>query len=802
MSKYSKSILSVFGFLVVFLLVFQLPDHAADNSHDYGSQAAIEYWVKSKLAFGTDVIQNVGPYGFVMYPSIYTGFLDGQKLIINVALTSLFAYLILNLSSGRTKVQNFVLIMLAALFAYQDAFYYVLFWMLAHSLYQKDNKFIQVILITSLALLGQAKGTFFVLSVFLIAAITAGHILKKEYRPAITKIGVYIVAFIVLWLIAGQTLVAIPKYVEAIFSFTSGYNEAMQFYEGEKTTLYGMILLSLLLIISLAKTLEKNKSEYSRGDLYFFCIIEILMLFVIWKHAYVRADGHVLTLIYYAAIVSFISIWRLEPEFKLKGISQITNNRMGLNAFKTVTTVLVLYIAYADFQSLNMISLNHHVNGKINEIAKKINAIKHPFDYADTLDKQKGIHISRMQAIKFKEMVGSEKVSYVGMLPGFMVYNDFNYMPTPSTISFTAWNETALRKDAEFFSSEKTRPKFVIFSAQTIDNRFVPQDDSLAKLELLNGYNPILYENENILFSKNESSNQYSFAKISEYGKQVGDWIDVPETNEPIWLTIDFDKSIVSRIGALLYKSPEYMFEYKTNDGQLYQEKLVPSIAGTGFLISPLISTNNELLAAKSEPEYQKYLRGESNALKKVIGFRIKCGRLENICNKNYHVEFSKVAGLGLGNIDSKMAAILYASILDFNADIISYDTKYPTRKVNWESKDVTLFHAPSKLVLRKSRGNYKLTGYYGMLPTAYESGGSSDGVLLTIKFQSIGENVDENAILFQKKLDPVKNIQDRGLKALAINLPVSAGEIILDAKVDSFKQDHFVLYSISIERQ
>lgn len=788
----------IFWFFVLFLLTLALPDHAADNGHDYGSQAAIEYWIKSKLAFGIDVIQNVGPYGFISYPSTYTGVLDTQKLVINIGITALFVYLVLNLSASRAKTVQAILFVLVALFAYQDTFFYALFWMIAYTLLHNNDRLKGAVLIAALALLAQAKGTFLTLSIFLIGVLAIRHIIRNEYAQAFAKVGIYVFAFTSLWYAAGQSLTAIPQYVVGVLSFTSGYNEAMQIYEAPKTTLYGAALVLSMAAISFARVRSTNTPGILRSDTYLFFIIESLLLFVIWKHSYVRADGHVLVLIYYATIISFISIWHLRPELKASGVTYFADSTKRLVSFKVIVTVLVLAFAYADFKSLRLFTLKQHFAGRLSELERKISAIQHPLEYSEQLNKQLARNAELMQTKLFKEAVGEHKVSYVGMFPGSLVYNRFNYIPTPSTISFAAWNKAALQRNAEFFINAKTRTKYVIFSAHTIDNRFVPQDDSLAKLELLNRYDPLLYENDNVLLSLNESLNNYDLLKLGQISSGIGHWIEVPPSDDPIWLAIEFDQSIMSRIGALLYKPAAYTFEYKTSDGQVHKQRLLPRIAQVGFLVAPLISTSTEFVAVKAKLEYQRYLQGKSNALSRVVSFRISCGQLEAICNKSYRAEFSRVTGLRLGNVDPPRAKRLYASLLNVNADVVDYDAKYPVRTVNWDGKDVTLFHAPSRLVLQKNSHDNKFKIDYGMLPTAYESGGKSNGVFFTITFRSAQRNIR----LFQQKLDPARNLRDRGLKTTTIDLPIGAGDIVLNVdSIGEFQFDHFFLYKSSLDR-
>ena len=72
--------LAGYGLLALLLLAF--PTHSFDTRHDFSSHAAAEYYAAHHFQFGTQVYQNIGPYGFVHYASTYSGYLHGQKTLL------------------------------------------------------------------------------------------------------------------------------------------------------------------------------------------------------------------------------------------------------------------------------------------------------------------------------------------------------------------------------------------------------------------------------------------------------------------------------------------------------------------------------------------------------------------------------------------------------------------------------------------------------------------------------------------------------------------------------------------------
>ena len=109
-------------FIFLFLTLLQLPNTLVKNEHDLGSQAAYEYWLSNGFRYGIDFFQNVGPYGFLNYPHIYSGFFFFTKILLNAFLVFCLLYL-----SPKLNLKVF-LIFLFSLWLYEkaDVFIYIL----------------------------------------------------------------------------------------------------------------------------------------------------------------------------------------------------------------------------------------------------------------------------------------------------------------------------------------------------------------------------------------------------------------------------------------------------------------------------------------------------------------------------------------------------------------------------------------------------------------------------------------------------------------------------------------------------
>ena len=95
---------------------------------------------------------------------------------------------------------------------------------------------------------------------------------------------------------------------------------------------------------------------------------------------------------------------------------------------------------------------------------------------------------SRMQLVKIQNIVKNETIGYFGLHPGVMVYNNFNYISSPASISFISWNKSISKADRIFYQKNKKAPLYLIFDLQSIDGRLPSLDSSLSQLEIFHRY--------------------------------------------------------------------------------------------------------------------------------------------------------------------------------------------------------------------------------------------------------------------------------------------------------------------------
>jgi len=302
---------SIIVFAVIFFATFHLPENVVSNIHDAGSQATLEYFLIHHFSYGEDVIQNVGPYGFVAYPDVFTGMLDLPKLILNLLLSGLIAFMATRwFHKFQSTLASLVWIIAICSMAIHDAVLYLLVFLLCQELFlttdghNKKYSFGRALYVVSLAFLALMKGTFFFIGIFaLLGCVVSSFARNKGIYGAVDFV-IFFSAVILLWILAGQSVDALLLYPKVAIEFSSGYNEAMTIYEHSAVTIAGFLVLSMLSFGVIIRDIEIRR--WTRIPL---ILVQLLIIFVAWKHGFVRADGHVQVFFSFAMAASVMVFW-------------------------------------------------------------------------------------------------------------------------------------------------------------------------------------------------------------------------------------------------------------------------------------------------------------------------------------------------------------------------------------------------------------------------------------------------------------------------------------------------------------
>ncbi len=659
-------------FLFMFLAIIPLPMHVPADDWDSGSQASYDFWTAHRMQYGVDFVQNVGPYGFIDFPDLYDGFLVVEKLIATIVLTAALVALVIfvskHLAPKATKWFFYLAVVMFSpasrinpIYITADAQLYLLTLLIACALYVIESRFWIAVLLAILGLLSLSKGTFLFLALPIVAFAFIHHAIHRRRGTAAMVPAIYGASVISFWVLSGQQFTNIPAFLEATIQFVRGYNEAMilNYYRSNLPNLLGaftflyLIFGMALSVVPSIRSLPKT-SLISRLGL---TLVELFLLLVLWKHGFARSEPCHNILAYQFLTIAAVPLLFFPSQVQASSTNLFKKISVPVIAWSLLCWLCLIEVNFFQFPA----APDSLLKKTISRITDNVHMCFDLPNHMKGLDAKLQQSIANMQLPRINAITGNKQACYWGMHAAPMLYNRFSYLTMPATISFAACNQWIMEKDAAFFHDDATSPQYLLYTIEKSDlgMHFVPQDDALAQLEIFQHYDPLLIEKGRILLKRRNapSATLESIGTTKTY--PLTTWIDVPaDTPDPLRVVIhlrsDGPSAVFEMLFKTLFRSPIYAIEYKGSDGSIHQAPFVPTMAESGFLIAPLISSNEELLAAYSPDEYRAYRSNKSKTLGRVLAFRIIC--LGNhFAAQEMSVSFQVVHGLEFGRIDREI---------------------------------------------------------------------------------------------------------------------------------------------------
>ena len=280
-------------FLALFPLAVSPTLYTVVDNHWLGSEAAYDYWIVNNFQWGKEIIQNIGPLGFIHFPLSFTGYLDYENALTNFALSGILVILVIYISSlFPSKIAGIIFLSLFAFFnsakkaivfsMSSEVNHYLLPLLIAYFLFLSPPYLVICFLLVTLAAMSLGKGMFLFVSPMIVGMVALHFLLQKKTFLSLIIMFVYIFSVVVFWVLAGQDIVNFYNFVRGSIAFSHGYNDSMTKFD----TLLPLIMTCVLFFIICTKVIvAKNWSNIkhisnaeivSRGMLAF---IEMFILF-------------------------------------------------------------------------------------------------------------------------------------------------------------------------------------------------------------------------------------------------------------------------------------------------------------------------------------------------------------------------------------------------------------------------------------------------------------------------------------------------------------------------------------------
>lgn len=562
--------------LIYFIPYPVFPTPGLDASWNFVLSEALS----QKLIFGKDIIFTYGPYGLIathlFYPSTYKLMLIGSLFIgvgysamlltimnqKNDSLWILACSLIFIILPGPHDVVYLLYPFLWALIVYN-------FLTIKDSL-QKDillKKTNLLIFLTTipLGLLPLIKGTFLIISAALISLTAIMMCLNKHKKMAASIIIIPVFSMLFFWQLAKQPIFALPHYFLNLVPIMSGYSEAMS-TAADSSTIILYLIASLCILMAIL--LEANSNKKLKTYLF---LSTSIFLFIAFKESFTRGDnGHVMAACSVLIFGPLLLIVILKNRYSF--IFLILSALIGFFILPNTSRIADFITNFEGIYKMPVLNL---------ELARK-NRLLHGYNNA----------LAQIRSsCAVPNLEGSTDIYPYDQSCLFAA--NLHWAPRPIFQSYSAYTPKLETLNAIHLLS-KDAPQNIIFSVKPIDNRLPSLDDGLSWPILLKAYNLSALTPDWVTLKKNGSkyNGHWVLVKVGQYNQY--EEVLLPKTRGLLFAQLKMRETILGRIFNILFKTPPVSISVLLANGQPKTFRIIPEMAESQFLISPLIEKTND----------------------------------------------------------------------------------------------------------------------------------------------------------------------------------------------------------------
>jgi hypothetical protein len=551
--------------------------------------------------FGRDLVFTYGPWGFLSrgyqpetYPAAVAAWLllslvfwqAGWRLACQLSGQRLFSWLWMIAFTGMASlpVGNDIDVRLVA--------WAVLLLFLHFFAEPGPSTPTQALLVVSLGWLSLVKFTGLVESALVVSLMAADDLLRRRRFPWMVPL--WLASLLFFWIVAGQKLGSLGPYLYYSWQLAGGYTEAMSVTpEGEAWKVGRFLLLALWLGL-LAGWVAWRRHR-------FWGMLPLAglagLLFIIFKEGFVRPDWHEITAAMALLVVAGAALavfWPVDRRSAWLALLLFVGTEL------TASSVLrnLLYgegLAARLGETFSYRSLTAPIDAVLTGSLREEyeNEIRH-----------------RRRACFLPPISGdADLYSYYQTV---LFICDLPYQPRPVIQSYTAYTPELAGLNADHLRTKRAA-RNLLFSLQPIDGRFPALDDALSWPVMLTRYDlkasAEAFGRSYLVLTRSAAPREYHLTPVGEVSARWGEPVAPPAAAGPIWVEIGIRKTLIGSLVATLYKPPLLKLTVTLRDRERPDYRLVPALAGSGFLLSPVI-TNTWAFAELAGTNWQASLAG------------------------------------------------------------------------------------------------------------------------------------------------------------------------------------------------
>ncbi len=384
----------------------------------------------------------------------------------------------------------------------------------------------------------------------------------------------FFVTLYLTWFIMYQTLEGFFHYFIGMLNLASDNSAAAAYYPDNN---WMLIIIFLLCIIPIPFIQRNREGRY-------FGLLLTLSIFLAWKHGMAREE------IYHVRNF-FIYVFMLMALFLVFNKKNILLNFIliciGLSTFYlNISRLPSFFPSHTEFFAINNF---FEFRGNFTEIQKS----------ADS-ETKRNLASNRLPENLLKE-IGNSLVDVYPWDYSIIPANELNWTPRPVIHSYASYTPWLDKQNADHFSSENA-PLFIVWdlnkttrdlnggSAESIDNRYLLNDEPKTMLSMISNYHGYYKDNSFLVLKKREQSIPVKINPEGSGISQWDEWIGLPEIKgDLLRAKTKIRNNLPGKIKSFLYKDESSHVYLKLSDGNILKYRIVPKNARDGIWLNPFL---------------------------------------------------------------------------------------------------------------------------------------------------------------------------------------------------------------------
>ncbi|RLS76863.1 MAG: hypothetical protein DWI03_08030 [Planctomycetota bacterium] len=580
-----------------------------------------------------------------------------------------------------------------------------------------------------------------------VAAVGANLVLRRRTAAAATLAAAAAATFLSGWLMAGQPLTALPPFLFWSAQVAGGYAGAM----GSRCPSWVMAAGAVVAFTSLWTAADRVRRAALPDDTNLAIRRGLLLawlaglLFVSWKHAFVRADlYHFVGLFAFCAMVCPLLL--AIPRDTARPDRQAAGRAIGV-------AIVAVAVVAAWLPVASPAAALRQVAGAA--AANSATVFRHR-QYADTL-RRAWENSRRWHTLeRATALIGTASVDVFGQAQGYALASGLTYTPRPVFQSYSTYNRPLSLLNEAFWLSENG-PAWLLFELAPIDGRYPALEDSRCLRAALGNFRMVGSDRRFLIFRR-EGRAGATLEPLQSGRADIGQRIDVSaHAGRDLWLEIDVRPTLVARLLAALVRPPATRLRIwaanEDGDGTVFHAP-APMLAA-GFVASPILADNDDVIdAAAGKPATR------------LAAFAVEASGSGRGGSCEWRL-FAVSPGL-VGHPDPALALLRWPG---FSAEPVACRGRAP-KVVDLDGRRMVQVDAPGELELAVPDGGRQLSGLFGMLSDS-SRGGASDGAEFAVELVAPDGS---RTRLAHWRLDPGNRVSDRGARDFRFDLPPGSG--------------------------